>query len=116
VTGVPSPASDAVIAHTHPAPERGGPCGTCAFRAGTEANQTWHTMEMARLCVEGLVPFYCHEQPQVCRGFVAAVNLRGVPETEDDKRWAEVNRLAAGLMADAIAAGKRADEEAAARR
>lgn len=111
-SGVPSPASDAVTAAEHPSPECGGPCATCAFRPGTQASETWHTVELARLCVEGLVPFHCHERPGLCRGFVAAANLRGAPETEDDRRWMEVNRIAADLMARAIAAGKKADDEA----
>lgn len=111
-SGVPSPACDAVMAAEHPSPECGGPCATCAFREGTEANQTWHTVELARLCVEGFRYFYCHEQPQLCRGFVAAMNLRGTPETEAERRWAEVNRMAADMFAEAIAVGKAADEAA----
>lgn len=113
-SGVPSPACDVVMAAEHPSPECGGPCATCAFRSGTQANTAWHTVELARLCVEGLVPFYCHEQPQMCRGFVAAANLRGVPESEDDKRWAAVNAIAADMMATAIEHAKAADEAAAA--
>ena len=53
MSDVPSAASDAVIAANHPAPEQGGPCATCAFRPGTEANLSPHTMQLARLCVEG---------------------------------------------------------------
>lgn len=109
--GVPSAACDAVLEAAHPAPEAGGPCATCAFRPGTEANTTAHTITLARLCVEGLRPFYCHEQPQLCRGFIAATNLRGVPETEEARRWQEINAAAADLYADAIAAGVDADRK-----
>lgn len=97
IDDVPSAASDAVIAAIHPSPEAGGPCATCAFRRGTEANQTAHTIQLARLCVEGA--FYCHEQPQLCRGFIAAIYLRGVPDTEDAQRWSEVAGHAADMLA-----------------
>lgn len=110
MSSVPSAASDAVIAAVHPSPENGGPCATCAFRPGTEANRTMHTIELARLCVEGLRLFYCHEHPGLCRGYVAAVNLRGVPESEDDKRWAEVSGMVADMFADMIADAKQHDE------
>ncbi len=99
---VPSAASDAVTAAEHPSPEAGGPCATCAFRPGTEANTTPHTVELARLCVEGFRHFYCHEQPRLCRGFIAALNLRGVPETDDDRKWAEIAGHAADILSDAI--------------
>lgn len=108
---IESPASDAVFNASHPSPEDGGPCATCAFRPGTEASQSQHTVALARLCVEGGRYFHCHEQPQLCRGFVAAVNLRGVPETEDGRRWMDVCRDAADILGDCIAAAK-ADEEA----
>jgi len=70
---------------------------------------TAHTTELARLCVEGIVPFHCHERPQVCRGFNAAVTLRGVPEDEEDRRWMEVARFAAEILSQAIEVGKAAD-------
>ena len=110
--GVPSAASDVVIAATHPPHENGGPCATCAFRPGTEANLSAHTAQLARLCVEGLRPFQCHEHPHVCRGWVAAVNFNGVPVTEDQKRWTEVTGFAADMLAEAIAAGVEADRAA----
>lgn len=97
----------------HPSPECGGPCATCAFRSGTEANRSWHTVTLARACVEGIVPFYCHEKPQMCRGFVAAVNLRGAPADENDARWAQVNRHLADILGDAISVGVEADKTAA---
>lgn len=112
LTDVPSAASDAVLLGVHPSPEHGGPCATCAFRPGTEANRTEHTISLARLCVEGLRRFHCHEQPRLCRGFIAAINLRGVPQVEADERWSAVAGYAADLLADAIAAGKAADEAA----
>lgn len=65
-----SQAFDAVCAAEHPAPESGGPCATCAFRPGTEANTSWHTVMLAKFCVEGRTPFDCHEKPQLCRGFI----------------------------------------------
>lgn len=99
---VPSAACDAVMSSEHPTPERGGPCATCAFRPGTEANATASTVELARLCVEGMRLFHCHEKTQLCRGFVAAVNLRGVPSDEDDQKWAEVAGFAADVLGDAI--------------
>lgn len=106
---VPSPACDAVVNAKQPSPECGGPCATCAFRPGTEANQTPHTVTLARLCVEGLRYFDCHERPGLCRGYIAAVNLRGLPETEEDKRWAECCSMAADVLGLAIAD---AEEEA----
>jgi len=107
--GVPSAACDAVLAAVHPTPADGGPCATCAFRPGTEANTTAHTITLARLCVEGLRPFHCHENPGLCRGFIAAVNLNGVPQNEDERRWQAANTLAADLYGDAIAAARDAD-------
>lgn len=98
-----------VLAANHPSPENGGPCWTCAFRPGTEASTTEHTRELARLCVEGLRAFHCHERPQLCRGFVAAVNLRGVPETEDDRRYAEACGVAADLLGELIGRAAEAD-------
>lgn len=100
---VASPASDAVMAADHPSPSAGGPCATCAFRPGTEANCTDHTVQLARACVEGIVPFYCHEQLGLCPGFVAAVNLRGAPTTEADRRWQEISHAVAELISDLIA-------------
>lgn len=112
--GVPSAACDAVMAARHPSPADGGPCVTCAFRVGTEANTTPHTVILARLCVEGSRPFYCHERPGLCRGFVAALNLRGVIPADDveAKRWETANAFAADVYAQAIAAGVEADRAA----
>lgn len=101
-----------MIAGSHPSHSRGGPCSGCAFRDGTEANRTAHTIQLARLCVEGLRPFQCHEHPHVCRGWVAAVNLNGAPETEDQQKWAMVAGFAADVLADAVAAGVEADRKA----
>ena len=109
-SSVPSPASDAVLEARHPSPNAGGPCATCAFRKGTEANETRHTMDLARLCVEGGRPFYCHEQPQLCRGFIAAINLRGPDETEGDKRWSEMNAMAADVLSLCIERARAAEE------
>ena len=103
---LPSAAFDAVSAAEHPSPERGGPCATCAFRHGTEASQSAHTTELARACVEGLVSFHCHEHPQLCRGFVAAVNLRGAALSEDERRWQEVCAIAADVLGACIEAAK----------
>ena len=102
-SGVPSPASDLVLAVEHPSHDEGGPCSTCAFRMGTEANQSIHTMQLARMCVEGGRPFYCHEHPGLCRGFVAALNLAGVPQTDDERKWREVNAFAADVLSQCIA-------------
>lgn len=110
-----SAACDAVIAAQHPSPEDGGPCATCAFRTGTEANQTEHTMLLAALCVEGDRFFHCHERPQLCRGYVAAINLRGVPNTEEQKRHAEMCGMAADLLAECITEASAEDEAKAAR-
>ncbi len=109
---VPSPASDAVIAAAHPSPEDGCPCATCAFRPGTEANRTEHTIELARLCVEGGREFSCHERPQLCRGFIAAINLRGAPEDEEARRWCEVAGAAADIFSKCIDAAVEADRKA----
>jgi hypothetical protein len=108
-SGFESPACDAVIAAVHPSPEDGGPCATCAFRPGTQANQTTHTMELARLCVEGGREFSCHEKPQLCRGFIAAINLRGVPETDEDRRWQVVCGDAADVLGLCIDEAVKAD-------
>jgi hypothetical protein len=106
---VPSAASDEVMAAAHPPPDAGGPCASCAFRAGTEANMTEHTVTLARLCVESLRPFYCHERPGLCRGFIAAINMRGVPEDEEDRRWRVVAGDAADILGACIAAAKAED-------
>lgn len=106
---ISSPAFDAVSAASHPSPEAGGPCETCAFRPGTEASQTTHTVALVKLSIEGLVPFHCHERPQLCRGFIAAANLRGVPRDEEDMRRVKSMVLACEVLSDAIAAGVEAD-------
>jgi hypothetical protein len=106
----PSAAVNAVMAATHPSPEDGGPCATCAFRPGSEANRSQHTRELVNLCVEGLREFHCHERPQLCRGFIAAINLRGVPATEADRQLAEVAGCAADILGMAIDAAARGGE------
>jgi hypothetical protein len=106
---VPSAAADAVMTAEHPRHDEGGPCDECAFRSGTEANRTEHTVTLARLCVEGFRPFYCHVHPGLCRGYVAALNLRGVPEDEDDRRWCEVARMAADVLGECIESARAAD-------
>ena len=69
-TGMMDPllAFRAVMEAEHPSPECGGPCATCAFREGTEANRSELTLLRALFCVAGLVPFLCHEKPGACRG------------------------------------------------
>lgn len=106
---VPSEACDLVMAADHPSPADGGPCATCAFRAGTEAHHSEHTVTLARLCVEGLRSFNCHERPGLCRGYVAAANLRGVPSGEYEERWADVMGCAADIIGDAINAARDAE-------
>ena len=103
-------AFEAVEAAIHPDECDGGPCHDCAFRKGSVANGTLHTRMLAQACVDGLVPFYCHINPGLCRGFVAAVNLVGAPETEDEKRQCEAAKMLADVLALAIAAAKEADE------
>ncbi len=110
---LPSLAFDAVCAASHPSPEDGGPCATCAFRSGTQASESRHTVILAKLCVEGLTPFQCHEQPQLCRGFIAACNLRGPSQDEDHRRHTEAARLAADLLGAAIDSAVDADKAAA---
>lgn len=105
---VESASCDAVIAASHPSPEAGGPCATCAFRPGTEANLTETTITLARLCVEGMRPFQCHETPQLCRGYIAAANLQGVPEGDEAVKWAAVCGIAADLFAEMIEQAKAA--------
>jgi hypothetical protein len=100
--GVESPACDIVMAAEHPAWKDGGPCHDCAFRAGTEANRAEYTVALARFCVEGFREFDCHINPGLCRGFIAALNLRGVPQTEDDRRHADACGAAADLLGDTI--------------
>jgi hypothetical protein len=103
-TGPTSAACDLVVAASHPDPSAGGPCLTCAFRPDTEAHRSEYTWTLARLCVEGGRPFHCHEQPQLCRGFIAAINVRGVPQTEEERRWSEMAGCAADLLGDCIQA------------
>lgn len=110
---VSSPACDLVMSREHPPYSAGGPCHDCAFREGTEANASQHTVMMARLCVEGFRQFDCHVHPGICRGFVAALNVRGVPETEEERRWQEVTGAAADLLAECVAAAKAEDEAVA---
>lgn len=85
----------------------GGPCETCAFRAGTEANRSAHTVALAQLCVEGLTPFHCHERPAFCRGWIAAVNLkheieRDAPNTFESRMRVEAMRMAADVLSRVI--------------
>lgn len=109
----PSPAFDAVVAAPHPEPENGGPCATCAFRPGTEANLTPWTVTLARLCVEGIEPFDCHEHPRACRGWIAAVNLRqaagDVSADEASQQYRTVMRDAADILSKCIALAKEVD-------
>lgn len=106
---VPSLACDVVVGSRHPAPDAGGPCATCAFRLGTEANRSAHTVELARLSVEGFREFHCHEKPQICRGYIAAINLRGVPRDEQDRQWSVVAGDAADLLQRCIEGARDAD-------
>lgn len=111
-----SPACALVIAAPHPSPENGGPCATCAFRPNTEPNLSPHTMMLAALCVEGFREFHCHEdRSQLCRGFVAALNVRG--ELDDDEReradaLGEAADILGDFIADAAAAQDRVRREA----
>lgn len=107
-----SAAANAVEDADQPSPEQGGPCTTCAFRPGTEANTTEHTRTLAALCVEGFRLFGCHESGGACKGFIAALNLRGVPETEDDRRWSEVAGMAADALDRCISAAREEQERA----
>lgn len=104
---VESQAFDLVSRAEHPSPECGGPCATCAFRLGTQANLSEHTVALAKLCVEGISPFSCHEKPQLCRGWIAAVNVlefEGLPQDEDSKRHREVMAHAADMLSMCISA------------
>lgn len=105
---IESPAFDAVLAAEHPSPECGGPCATCAFRPGSEASASEHTVALAKACVEGGKYFRCHEHPALCRGWIAAVNLRGLP-------FDDAAGLAADLLGDAIDAAALAQAEEALR-
>ena len=111
-----SPALVAVMADERkPAPDAGGPCATCAFRPGSEASRSPHTIELAALCVEGLTQFMCHERPGLCKGWVAAVNLKhaaGEYAGEDNRRHMLAMRFAADMLSDAIAVGVEADRKA----
>lgn len=99
---VSSKACDIVIAAEHPSPENGGPCHGCAFRRGTVANRDEITQTMIRMCVEGFRTFDCHMKPGLCRGYVAAANLRGVPATAKESAKADVWGLAADMLSDEI--------------
>lgn len=111
-----SSAFDAVVEAEHPSPADGGPCATCAFRKGTEANSMPHTVELAKLCVEGVTPFDCHERPRLCRGWIAAVNLRAaageVTDDEESRRYRDVMRFAADTFGRAIDVAVEADRKA----
>jgi hypothetical protein len=113
---VNSAAFDAVASACHLSPEDGGPCATCAFRDGTEANTTAHTVTLATFCVEGLRPFYCHEQPRLCRGYIAAVNLLGTPKTKADKRHAAAAAFVADMLGFCIGNAAAADAPEGVRR
>jgi hypothetical protein len=63
--------------------------------------------------VEGLRPFHCHEKPQLCRGYVAAVNLRGVPADESDRMHASECGFAADVLGELIERAAEADREPA---
>lgn len=97
-----SPACDVVMNAKHPSYANGGPCHECAFRAGTEAYRSVHTQQLARLCVEGFREFQCHIHPHVCRGFNAAIRVRGAPKTQADKRHAEAAGIAADILGECI--------------
>lgn len=100
----------------HPSPAEGGPCATCAFRQGTEANGSEHTTMLAMLCVEGVSPFRCHEQPHLCRGWIAAVNLLaadgGLPDDEASRRHRYVCAMASDVLGAAITNAADADRAA----
>lgn len=91
---IASPSVDAVMDAEHPAPQDGGPCSGCAFRKGTEANKADHTTTLVRLCVEGMRPFLCHEKPGLCRGYIAAANLRGAPTASEMEEVDMLGRVA----------------------
>lgn len=107
-----SQAFDLVVEDDHkPSDDAGGPCATCAFRKGTEANRTSHTVELAKFCVEGISPFDCHEHKRLCRGWIAAVNLKAQVGDMDDKKIAAC-RLAAELFGRCIDAATEEDRKA----
>lgn len=105
---------EAVSEAEHPSPDAGGPCATCAFRPGSEASQTAHTVSIAKLCVEGIVPFHCHEKPQLCRGFIAAANARWADNpdfnSEREQRHREACRFVAERLGEAIGMAREVDE------
>lgn len=107
-----SPAFDAICAADHPSPSNGGPCATCAFRPGTEANATEHTVALAKMCVEGLERFDCHEYNRMCRGWLAAVNLRAQDDVKspEAREYIEAHRAMAGMLANAIGLAKEAED------
>lgn len=105
-----SPSVDIVMAASHPKPSDGGPCATCAFRSGSQANLTEHTQALVRFCVEGFREFHCHEKPQLCRGFIAAMNLRGVPKTKAERKQSDAAGAAADVLSQCIAMAKAFDE------
>ena len=107
---VPSEACDIVSAAAHPSWTNGGPCDDCAFRTGSDASQHAHTIESSRLCVEGFRPFHCHLHPGLCRVYVAAANIRGLPYDEEDRRWATVAGAAADIIGACIEAAKNAEK------
>jgi len=106
-----STASDAVMSADHPCHEDGGPCHDCAFRPGSEANKSRHTVTLARLCVEGMTQFDCHVHAGMCRGWIAAMNLNGEPDTDLGRAKCEGAAIMAEILTDAIQAGVEADRQ-----
>lgn len=49
-------------------------CDDCAFRPGTEANQSEWTKIKARLCAEIPAEFLCHRRPGLYAGWAALAN------------------------------------------
>lgn len=49
-------------------------CVGCAFKLGTVANNKTRTVLTAVKCVLAEEPFYCHEKPHVCNGWLNVIN------------------------------------------
>lgn len=61
-----------------------GRCGTCAFRAGTDANGCVATLMDALKCAAEGETFWCHEHDRPCAGWVT---MRFPPEYRTSVPW-----------------------------
>lgn len=103
-------------------------CAGCAFRPGTEAQQSDLTRLKARLCVLALDPFLCHEnavdgqlpagEERLCVGYAEAMGVlhrRGYYDALPDWKQDVLNGLLAHVVSveDRLLAGETVDDDTA---